>query len=67
MINKRNNKVMKKIFTIMAIVFAGSAFAQECTVQSEANYGTDESECKKNISLFSEPLKQKNYKDAGIV
>lgn len=60
------NSVMKKIFTIIALAITSATFAQECAVQAEANYGEDESACKKNVSLYSEPLKQKNYKDAGL-
>lgn len=57
---------MKKFFTILAVLVAGSVYSQECSKQEEANYGADENECKKNVSLYSEPLKQKNYKDAAI-
>ena len=56
---------MKKIFTIIAVMLGGIANAQECATQAEANYGADENESKKFISLYSEPLKQKNYQEAA--
>lgn len=57
---------MKKLFTIVGILsLSAIAFGQECKDVDEPNYGSDENECKKYISLYSEPLKQENFKEAA--
>lgn len=55
---------MKKLITIFGILIGGIAFSQECNEPLEANYGEDENAGKSAISLYAEPFKQKNYKDA---
>lgn len=57
---------MKKLFTIVGILgMSALSYGQECKDVDEANFGTDENECKKNISLYSEHLKNENFKDAA--
>lgn len=59
---------MKKIkifllagFTLMSLF---SNAQKECNDNPKENFGSDEAECRKNISLYSEYLRQGNYKDA---
>lgn len=62
----KKDKQMKKFFTAIAL-FAGTAFGygQECSTQTEPNYNGDESGCRQGISLYTEFLKQENFKDAS--
>lgn len=57
---------MKKFFTAVALAamtFVGQA--QVCAVQDEPNYNGDEAGCRQAVSLYTEFLKQENFKDAG--
>jgi len=65
--NMINNFKMKNIFTIPLILF-GSIFinAQECTTPPNDNYGSDSVNCRKNLSLYSGYMSQKNYQDAAL-
>lgn len=57
---------MKKLIqTITLSILAFTAMGQECTVQDEPNYNGNEAECRQGISLYTEFLKQENYKDAA--
>lgn len=49
---------------IAAFTFTAKAQQTECNSNPKENFGSDETECRKNISLYSEYLKQSNYKDA---
>ena len=49
---------------IAAFTFTAKAQQTECNTNPKENFGSDETECRKNISLYSEYLKQSNYKDA---
>jgi hypothetical protein len=57
---------MKKLITALTILISAASFGQECNVQKEANYGTNESECKANVSIYSEYLKQKNFTEMRV-
>lgn len=55
-----------KIFLVAgftSVQFASYAQQTECNNNPKENYGSDEAECRKNISLYSEYLKQSNFKD----
>lgn len=57
---------MKKFFTsvaLAAMTLVGQA--QVCAVQDEPNYNGDEAGCRQAVSLYTEFLKQENFKDAG--
>lgn len=57
---------MKKFFTILALTaVALTGKAQECSTQTEPNYNGDEAGCRQAVSLYTEFLKQENFKDAG--
>lgn len=62
--NKINN--MKSIITLFGVLIVGTIFGQECNKQTEPNWGEDENASKSAISLYSEPFKQKNYKEAKL-
>ncbi len=57
---------MKKLFTLLAIASFGFSYGQECVDQKEPNFGSDEASCKKYVSLYTEPLKQKDYHEAAL-
>ena len=57
---------MKKLITALTILISAASFGQECNVQKEANYGTNESECKANVSIYSEYLKQRNFTEMRV-
>jgi hypothetical protein len=57
---------MKKLITALAILIGAASYGQECNVQTEANYGKNEQECKNNVSIYSEYLKQKNYQETRV-
>ena len=48
------------IFGIIIILFVKSANSQDIM----SKYGTDSAQCVRNLSLYTEFYKQKNYKDA---
>jgi hypothetical protein len=57
-----------KIFLLAgltAFTFVAKAQQTDCNSNPKEDFGSDEQECRKNISLYSEYLKQSNYKDAG--
>lgn len=57
---------MKRFFTAVALVavtLVGQA--QVCAVQDEPNYNGDEAGCRQAVSLYTEFLKQENFKDAS--
>ncbi len=59
---------MKKFFTAVAMVamtFASQAQVAECIEQDEPNYNGDEAGCRQAVSLYTEFLKQENFKDAA--
>lgn len=57
---------MKKFFTAVALAaMTMVGQAQECAVQDEPNYNGDEAGCRQAVSLYTEFLKQENFKDAG--
>jgi len=55
---------MKNLITILTLFLAGLTFGQECNKPAVANYGEDEEKGKMFVSLYGEPFKQKNYKEA---
>ena len=60
MINKMN-----KIILILSLLVSSFITAQDCVVQKKPNWGSDSSSCRTNVSLYTEFLKQKNWKDAS--
>jgi hypothetical protein len=57
---------MNKIFTIIYFLFTLLAInSQNCFEASKANWGNDSLECRKNVSLYSEFMKQKVFVDAA--
>lgn len=50
------NRIITGIFVLLGL----SAFAQD----EEKDWGTDSLECRRSISLYNEPLKQGNHKEA---
>ena len=63
MINKKN---MNKLFTsIVYLLLFTTISSQDCFQASKANWGEDSLECRKNVSLYSEFMKQKVYPDAA--
>lgn len=57
---------MKRFFTavaLAAVTLVGQA--QVCAVQDEPNYNGDEAGCRQAVSLYTEFLKQENFKDAS--
>ena len=66
-LNKTNDKMKTfKLFLLTGLAaFTLNAQAQkDCNSAAKENFGSDETECRKNISLYSEYLKQSNYADA---
>tara|TARA_B100001287_G_scaffold226866_1_gene196690 strand:- start:8665 stop:10017 length:1353 start_codon:yes stop_codon:yes gene_type:complete len=62
----KNNK-MKNIFTIPLILICGIIInAQDCVITSNDDYGSDSINCRKNLSLYSGYMSQKNYLDAAL-
>ena len=61
--NMINN--MNKIILILSLLVSGFITAQECNVQKQPNWGSDSASCRTNVSLYTEFLKQKNWKDAS--
>lgn len=57
---------MKNIITLLGVLIGGLSFGQDCVKQSEAVWGEDVQASKTAVSLYSEPFKQKNYKDAQL-
>ena len=59
------NRNINKIIFILSLFVYGSMSSQECAVQNKPNWGNDSLSCRQNVSLYSEFLKQKNWKDAS--
>ena len=58
---------MNKIFTFLLLTSVIlTSFSQNCFEASKANWGEDSLECRKNVSLYSEFMKQKVFADAAI-
>jgi len=57
---------MKKLITIIAITLVTLTNAQECVTQAEDDFGVNVEESRKYISLYSDYLGKKNYKDAAM-
>ena len=58
---------MNKIFISLLLNCAVlTSFSQDCFQASKANWGEDSLECRKNVSLYSEFMKQKVFADAAI-
>ena len=58
---------MNKIFiSLLFICVVLTSFSQDCFQASKANWGEDSLECRKNVSLYSEFMKQKVFADAAI-
>ena len=58
---------MNKIFiSILFTCLILTSFSQDCFQASKANWGEDSLECRKNVSLYSEFMKQKVFADAAI-
>ena len=57
---------MNKIFTFLLLTSVIlTSFSQNCFEASKANWGEDSLECRKNLSLYSEFMKQKVFMDAA--
>ena len=57
---------MNKIFITIYFFFSLLAInSQNCFEASKANWGNDSLECRKNVSLYSEFMKQKVFVDAA--
>ncbi|MBM77575.1 MAG: hypothetical protein CL846_03770 [Crocinitomicaceae bacterium] len=70
MIKKLISIKMKKVITLVFTIFMinGSFHTQDCTEISQPNFGSDSVQiknCRQNLSLYSEYLKQKNWMDAA--
>ena len=65
--NMTNSFKMKNLFFI-PLILLGSVFvnAQDCLKQSIDNYGSDSVNCRKNLSLYTGYLSQKNFNDAAL-
>ncbi len=61
--NRKQLRSMKQIITAVAILFGAASYGQVCNVQSEANYGANENDCKANVSIYTEYLKQSNFQE----
>ena len=60
-------KKMKNILLTSFILIAGIIInAQDCSNPGGDNYGEDSVECRKNLSLYSGYMSQKNYADAAL-
>ena len=58
---------MNKIFISLLFIFTFlMSFSQDCFQASKTNWGNDSLECRKNVSLYSEFMKQKVFADAAI-
>ena len=58
---------MNKIVTSLLFIFSLlTSFSQDCFQASKTNWGNDSLECRKNVSLYSEFMKQKVFADAAI-
>lgn len=65
--NMINNFRMKNIFIVPLILLASIFInAQNCVTPSNDNYGADSVNCRKNLSLYSGYMSQKNYQDAAL-
>jgi hypothetical protein len=62
------NYFKMKNFFLISIVLLGSILinAQDCLNQSVDNYGSDSVNCRKNLSLYTGYLSQKNFNDAAL-
>lgn len=62
------NKFKMKNILIIPIILLGSIFvnAQDCITSTSDNYGEDSINCRKNLSLYTGYLSQKNYQDAAL-
>jgi tetratricopeptide (TPR) repeat protein len=57
---------MNKLFITISFFFSLLAItSQDCFQATKANWGNDSLECRKNVSLYSEFMKQKVYADAA--
>jgi hypothetical protein len=58
---------MNKIFTSLLLIFTLlTSFGQDCFEASKPNWGNDSLDCRQNVSLYSEFMKQKVFADAAI-
>ena len=59
-------KNMNKLFaSIGYLLFFLTFSSQDCFQASKANWGEDSLECRKNVSLYSEFMKQKVFPEAA--
>ena len=57
---------MNKLFaSICYLLFSLTVLSQDCFQANKANWGEDSLECRKNVSLYSEFMKQKVFTDAA--
>ena len=57
---------MNKLFaSICYLLFSLTVLSQDCFQANKANWGEDSLECRKNVSLYSEFMKQKVFPDAA--
>lgn len=60
MTTEKMKTAKKLILTILALTAFNFSFAQK------EDWGSDSAECRKNVSLYNEPMRQKNYDEALI-
>ena len=60
MINKLKNSIL-----VLSLFLVKTFAAQDCVEQNKPNWGTDSLNCRQNVSLYSEFLKQKSWNDAS--
>ena len=61
---KTNKTILYFIVSLLLSLGSIRVFGQVSACNEKAKYGQDSVECVKNLSLYREPVKQKNYKDA---
>ncbi|MEJ5302675.1 MAG: hypothetical protein HPY80_04050 [Bacteroidales bacterium] len=60
----KTNKLKVSLFLAFAAIIPTALQAQESACKSMPKYGKDSVQCVTNLSLYREPVKQKNYQDA---
>jgi hypothetical protein len=58
---------MKNFFLLTTLLFGSIVInSQDCSSVNKDNYGEDSVECRKNFSLYTGYLRQKNFSDAAL-
>ena len=65
--NMINKMKMKNLFLLTTLLFGSIVInSQDCSSVNSDNYGEDSVECRKNFSLYTGYLRQKNFSDAAL-